>query len=77
MMARTPPRGYFPPRGEVYLVRLDEDRPARVISADALNRYALEACVIPMTTVERAKFSLRVQVEAGASAALPGQSASK
>ena len=64
-MARTPPSGWFPRRGEVYLVRLDKYRPALVISADALNRYALDVCVVPMTTVERAKFSLRVQVEAG------------
>jgi len=65
MMARTPPSGWFPRRGEVYLVRLDKDRPALVISADALNRYAPDVCVVPMTTVERAKFSLRVQVEPG------------
>jgi len=64
-MARTPPSGWFPRRGEVYLVRLDKDRPALVISADALNRYALDVCVVPMTTVERPKFSLRVQVKPG------------
>ena len=65
MMARTPPSGWFPRRGEVYLVRPDKDRPALVISADALNRYALDVCVVPMTTLERAKFSLRVQVKPG------------
>ena len=65
MIARTPPSGWFPRRGEVCLVRLDKDRPALVISADLLNRYALDVCVVPMTTVERSKFSLRVQVEAG------------
>ena len=64
-MARTPPSGWFPRRGEVYLVCLDKDRPALVISADALNRYALDVCVVPMTTVERPKFSLRVQVKPG------------
>ena len=42
-----------------------EDRPALVISADALNRYALDVCVVPMTSVERPKFSLRVQVKPG------------
>jgi mRNA-degrading endonuclease toxin of MazEF toxin-antitoxin module len=47
------------------LVRLDKERPALVISADALNRYALDVCVVPMTTVERGKFSLRVQVRPG------------
>ena len=64
-MARTPPSGWFSRRGEVYLVRLDKDRPALVISADALNRYAPDVCVVPMTTVERPKFSLRVQVKPG------------
>ena len=64
-MARTPLNGWFPRRGEVYLVRLDEDRPALVISADALNRYALDVCVVPMTTVKGPEFSLRVQVKPG------------
>jgi len=64
-MDRTPPSGWFPRRGEVYLVRLDKDRPALVISTDALNRYALDVCVVPLTTVERPKFSLRVQVKPG------------
>ncbi len=62
-MARTPPSGWFPRRGDVYLVRLDKNRPALVISADALNRYALDVCVVPITTVERPKFSVRVQVK--------------
>jgi len=65
MMARTPPSGWFPRRGEVYLVRLDKNRPALVISADALNRYALDVCVVPLTSVSRRKFSLRVQVKPG------------
>jgi mRNA-degrading endonuclease toxin of MazEF toxin-antitoxin module len=49
----------------VYLVRLDKQRPALVISADALNRHALDVCVVPMTTVAHPRFSLRVQVEPG------------
>jgi mRNA interferase MazF len=61
-MARTPPSGWFPRRGEVYLVQLDKQRPALVISTDALNRHALDVCVVPMTTVERPKFSLRVEI---------------
>lgn len=65
MMAPTPPSGWFPRRGEVYLVRLDKNRPVLVISADALNRSALDVCVVPMTSVERPKFSLRVQVKPG------------
>jgi mRNA interferase MazF len=34
-----------------------------VISADALNRHALDVCVVPMTTVAHPRFSLRVQVK--------------
>lgn len=64
-MPRTPPSGWFPRRGEVYLIRLDKKRPALVISTDALNRYALDVCVVPITTVERPRFSLRVPVTPG------------
>ena len=64
-MAHPPPSGWFPQRGEVYLVHLDKDRPALVISADALNRHALDVCVVPMTTVAHPRFSLRVQVKPG------------
>ncbi len=65
MMTRTPPSGWFPRRGEVYLVRLDKQRPALVISADALNRHTLDVCVVPITTAARPKFSLRVHVKLG------------
>ena len=65
MMTRTPSSGWFPRRGEVYLVRLDKQRPALVISADALNRHALDVCVVPMTTVAHPRFSLRVHVRPG------------
>jgi len=65
MMARTPPSGWSPRRGEVCLVRLDKNRPALVVSSDALNRHALDVCVVPLTTVERPKFSLRVQIKPG------------
>ncbi|MGO8787241.1 MAG: type II toxin-antitoxin system PemK/MazF family toxin [Terriglobia bacterium] len=61
-MARKPPLGWLPHRGEVYLVRLDKDRPALVISADAINRYALDVCLVPITSVKCPKFSLRVPV---------------
>jgi mRNA interferase MazF len=64
-MARTPPSGWFPRRGEVYLVRLDKARPALVISTNALNRHALDVCIVPLTTVERPQFSLRVHVPPG------------
>ena len=36
-----------------------------VISADALNRYALDVCVVPITTAKHKRFSLRVPVRAG------------
>ncbi len=65
MMARNPRGGWYPRRGEVYYVRLDKLRPALVISADSLNRHALDVCVVPMTTVAHAQFSFRVQVRAG------------
>jgi mRNA-degrading endonuclease toxin of MazEF toxin-antitoxin module len=65
MTARAAPGGWFPQRGELYLVRLDKDRPAVVVSADALNRYALDVCVVPITGVERPRFSLRVPLQPG------------
>jgi mRNA-degrading endonuclease toxin of MazEF toxin-antitoxin module len=36
-----------------------------VISADALNRHALDVCVVPITTTEHKRFSLRVPIRAG------------
>ncbi len=65
MKAGHPPSGWYPRRGEVYFVRLDKPRPALVLSADALNHHALDVCVVPMTTVQHAKFSLRVHLHAG------------
>jgi mRNA-degrading endonuclease toxin of MazEF toxin-antitoxin module len=47
------------------LVRLDKDRPALVISTDALNRHALDVCVVPITSIEHRKFSLRVLLRPG------------
>ena len=61
-----------PTRGEIWSVHTPgqpkdphQPRPALVISADALNHYALDVCVVPMTSIERPKFSLRVQVKPG------------
>ncbi len=55
-----------PRRGEVYLVALGtERRPAVILSVDALNRHALDVCVVALTTVEHARFSMRVPVKAG------------
>ena len=64
-MAPSAPSGWFPKRGEVCLVRVDKDRPALVISTDALNRHALDVCVVPITSIEHRKFSLRVPIRAG------------
>lgn len=61
-MARSSPPGWFPRRGEVYLAKLDKLRPALVISTNALNRHALDVCVVPITSVEHRQFSLRVPI---------------
>jgi mRNA interferase MazF len=41
----------FPRRGEIYLASLDKDRPVIILSVDSLNRYALDVCVVPITSV--------------------------
>lgn len=64
-MANPAPASWFPRRGEMCLVRLDKDRPALVISSDALNRYASDVCVVPITSVEHRRFSLRVPIRPG------------
>lgn len=57
--------GSYPKRGEVYWLRLDKNRPALVISSDVLNRHALDVCVVPITSVHRGRFALRVGIKAG------------
>jgi mRNA interferase MazF len=64
-MAVRAPVGWFPRRGEICLVRLDKGRPALIISSDGLNRHALDVCVVPVTSVEHGRFSLRVALSAG------------
>ncbi len=59
------PVGWYPRRGEVCLLHLDKQRPAVVISTDALNTYSLDICVLPISSVERKGFSLRVKLLAG------------
>ena len=63
-MPHPAPQGWYPRRGEVYLVRLlgGKTRPALILSADLLNKYALDVCVVPLTTVQRGDFSLRIPV---------------
>jgi mRNA-degrading endonuclease toxin of MazEF toxin-antitoxin module len=56
---------WFPQRGEICRVRLDKDRPALVISSNALNRHALDICVVPVTSVEHRRFALRVELHGG------------
>lgn len=64
-MPTRSPAGWFPRRGDIYLVGLEKLRPAIVISSDALNRHALDVCVIPVTSVEHVRFSLRVPLKSG------------
>jgi mRNA-degrading endonuclease toxin of MazEF toxin-antitoxin module len=54
-----------PRRGEVYLAKLDKLRPVIVLSVDALNKSALDVCIVPVTTKEHAKFSVRIPLAAG------------
>ena len=53
------PSGWYPKRGDVCLFALDEERPAVVISTDALNRFSRDVCVAPISTAEHKDFSLR------------------
>lgn len=62
---QPPPPGWFPKRGEVYLVQLDKPRPALILSVNQLNRHALDVCVVGITTKQHVKFSMRVALQAG------------
>ncbi|HET9402765.1 MAG TPA: type II toxin-antitoxin system PemK/MazF family toxin [Candidatus Acidoferrales bacterium] len=64
-MRAAPPTGWYPKRGEVYVVLLDKPRPAIVLSVDALNDAALDVCVVAITTSQRGQFRLRVPIRAG------------
>lgn len=46
-------------------MQLDRPRPAVVLSVDALNKHALDVCVVGITTVERRTFSMRVPIKKG------------
>lgn len=59
------PLGWYPRRGDVCLFRLDKERPALVISTDALNRFSRDVCVVPISTIEHKQFSLRPKLKAG------------
>jgi len=47
------------------LVQLDKPRPAIVLSVDPLNKFALDVCVVAVTSVEHGKFSMRVPLKKG------------
>ena len=64
-MPAAHPKAWFPRRGEVYFAHLDKQRPVLILSVDALNRYALDVCVVPITSVERKNFSLRIPIRTG------------
>ena len=59
------PAGWYPKRGDVCLLALDKERPALVVSSDALNRHSLDVCVVPISTAEHRAFSLRPKLGAG------------
>jgi mRNA-degrading endonuclease toxin of MazEF toxin-antitoxin module len=59
------PAGWYPKRGEVYIVQLDKPRPAIVLSIDPINKFALDVGVVGITTVERRTFSMRVPIKKG------------
>jgi mRNA-degrading endonuclease toxin of MazEF toxin-antitoxin module len=65
MRPTYPPPGWYPRRGEVYLVQLDKPRPAIVLSVNQLNRHALDVSVVGITTKQHRKFSMRVPIKAG------------
>jgi mRNA-degrading endonuclease toxin of MazEF toxin-antitoxin module len=63
-MATVPP-GWYPKRGEVYMVRPDKPRPVLVLSVDAINKFALDVCVAGISSVEHKKFSVRGPIQKG------------
>src|SRR5438445_9161559 len=60
-----PPVGWHPKRGDVCLFALDKERPALVISSDALNAHSLDVCVVPISTRQHRSFSLRPKLKVG------------
>jgi len=62
-----PPRGWYPRRGEIVLARFPggKVRPGVILSTDWLNRWALDVCAVPLTTIHRAEFPLRIPIGRG------------
>ena len=63
-MPSRAPANWYPKRGEVYLAQLDKPRPVVVLSVDWLNKFALDVCVIPITSIHHGEFSMRVPIRA-------------
>jgi mRNA-degrading endonuclease toxin of MazEF toxin-antitoxin module len=63
-MRARPPAKWHPKRGEVYLARLDKPRHVVILSVDSLNKFALDVCVVPVTSVQHGEFSMRVPIRA-------------
>src|SRR5271169_6261488 len=61
----SPPPAWFPLRGQVFLAKLDKQRPVLIVSSNALNRHSRDVCVVPVSTVEHKAFSLRPKLRAG------------
>jgi mRNA interferase MazF len=61
----TKPPGWYPRRGEVCLFTLDKERPGLVISTNALNRFSLDVCIVPISSVQHKQFSVRPRLQAG------------
>ena len=59
------PAGWHPRRGEVCLFALDKERPALVVSTNALNRFSRDVCIVPISTAGHRQFSLRPKLKAG------------
>jgi len=57
------PASWHPRRGEGYTADLDKARPTIILSVDALNKFAFDVCVVPLTTVEHKRFSVRVHTK--------------
>lgn len=49
---------------QFYLAQLDKLRPVIILSVDALNKFALDVCVVPVTAKQHAQFSMRVPLKA-------------
>jgi len=63
-MPSHPSARSHPKKGEVYVARLDKPRPVVILSVDSLNKFALDVCVVPVTSVQHGEFSMRIPIRA-------------